>query len=586
VSGSIGSPLTRPLYLLDGQQRLTSLHRVFEGHDGAFVVFNVTTERFQMQSAATKKDPRWIPVHEILDGTVRANALTRLLQEREIEVDPDEIEDRLIKVRDIAKYEYHMEVLEGLPYEEVSQIFVRVNSKGRSLRTVDLALATLSAKWPGVVDKIDAEAERWKKGGYPALDAAFLVRTLAALSTPTRSLRSLPQASIEDLERGWAQAKKGLAHLVQLLKQNADMATSDLLPSVNALVPLVVFLGARQDKPLPAEDANALIYWMFAAFIRGRYNQSADTVIGQDALAARSDDPIHALYQNLNLIDQPIEITEQALVGRTVGSPYFFFSYLAARSETARDWFFGTNICTDGEGAFKLEYHHVHPQSLLRSAGYAKTEINDLANLAFISARANQRISNRAPNKYFPEVGIDDLSRHFVPIEEDVREIDQFRGFTVARRQLLAEAMNKLLDRFRPGYLDASNAAEGDPSAGEQLSIGLYGGSDGALVFQAKAAGSNWHATIPFDEFTRFLEEVRDGLTAGIEIDDEVVEVQAGSERIELPMGPLIVTGTLEEWDAMIERELSDILPGDPATSTESTIFIGERLPFPISDSD
>src|SRR3712207_5467950 len=39
-----------PLYLLDGQQRLTSLHRVFTGHLHGDVVFNIETEVFQNQS--------------------------------------------------------------------------------------------------------------------------------------------------------------------------------------------------------------------------------------------------------------------------------------------------------------------------------------------------------------------------------------------------------------------------------------------------------------------------------------------------------------------------------------------------------
>src|SRR3954471_19209067 len=56
------------LYLLDGQQRLTSLHRVFSNHADADIVFNIETEAFQNQSAATKKDPRWLRVHDLMHG--------------------------------------------------------------------------------------------------------------------------------------------------------------------------------------------------------------------------------------------------------------------------------------------------------------------------------------------------------------------------------------------------------------------------------------------------------------------------------------------------------------------------------------
>lgn len=56
IQGPNAEPMVKPQYLLDGQQRLTSLHRVYSNHDSARVVFNVETERFQIESAATKKD--------------------------------------------------------------------------------------------------------------------------------------------------------------------------------------------------------------------------------------------------------------------------------------------------------------------------------------------------------------------------------------------------------------------------------------------------------------------------------------------------------------------------------------------------
>lgn len=47
------APLTQPLYLRDGQQRLTSLYRVFTDDPRAQIVFNVEREAFQNHSAAT-----------------------------------------------------------------------------------------------------------------------------------------------------------------------------------------------------------------------------------------------------------------------------------------------------------------------------------------------------------------------------------------------------------------------------------------------------------------------------------------------------------------------------------------------------
>ena len=59
---------------------------------------------------------------------------------------------RLARLRGIRKYVYRMDVLERrLSYDEVTEIFVRVNSLGAKLRSSDLALAQITAKWRGAL---------------------------------------------------------------------------------------------------------------------------------------------------------------------------------------------------------------------------------------------------------------------------------------------------------------------------------------------------------------------------------------------------------------------------------------------------
>ena len=124
------APVMLPLYLLDGQQRLTSLHRVFTDDPRAQLVFNVDTEKFQNQSAATKKDPKWVKVHDILTGSKLA-LLAKLVKTLP-DLGEEVIASRLERVGKIGDYPYHLEILSDLTYEQVTEIFVRVNSRGRA----------------------------------------------------------------------------------------------------------------------------------------------------------------------------------------------------------------------------------------------------------------------------------------------------------------------------------------------------------------------------------------------------------------------------------------------------------------------
>lgn len=209
------------------------------------------------------------------------------------------------------------------------------------------------------------------------------------------------------------------------------------------------------------QTANGIIYWFLLANIRNRYSSSTDTRLGQDIPAAQGSEPVKQLLDDLGVRGARIEVAPQDLVGRTVGSPCFFLSFLVAKNAGARDRWHGTEISATAEAGQKLEYHHVHPQATLRDHpnGYSKTEINDLANLAFISSKADRKISDRPPAVYFvdpklPPLTEAELTAHFVPYDEALRTPDAYRDFLKERRRRLAAAMTDLLNRFRPDWLD------------------------------------------------------------------------------------------------------------------------------------
>src|SRR5690606_26186046 len=272
----------------------------------------------------------------------------RRFEGMDLRVDSATIGKRLEQLARVPNYGYHLQIITDLPYEEVAQIFVRVNSGGRALRTTDLALATLSARWSGVLAKLEDEATYWRHRDYGDLDLTFLTRALTGavlgrgLSAWSHS--RLAAATDEELEHGWAVVQRGLKELVPLLKQNLGVVDSRLLPSINVLLPLVVLFGERPKDPLDPQTANGILYWFLVATIRNRYSGSADTLLGQDIPAAREPAPVMRLLSNLGLTGAAVEVTPQALVGRSYGSPYFFLSFLVCRAAGAKAWFHGAGI--------------------------------------------------------------------------------------------------------------------------------------------------------------------------------------------------------------------------------------------------
>ena len=207
-----------PYLLLDGQQRLTSLAAILRdmpvrtrirgeikttrigiyfnmdhpesvtspdtGDDGigAGSEDAVTDHRiFRLEGRAVAADPRWIPVAELFrDGPVPTLGRTGIGPG-----DPNyqKYLTRLVDLQRVASYQYPVQILDkSVSYEEVTDIFVRLNSQGTSLRRSDLALAQVTSRWKGAMDLFTEAADKFSRMGFP-LDEGFLIRCLISVST-------------------------------------------------------------------------------------------------------------------------------------------------------------------------------------------------------------------------------------------------------------------------------------------------------------------------------------------------------------------------------------------------------------------
>ncbi|GAA2337311.1 GmrSD restriction endonuclease domain-containing protein [Dactylosporangium salmoneum] len=589
VAGAVEKPFKPPLYLLDGQQRLTSLHRVFTDHQEAQIVFHVEKERFQNQSAVTEADPNWIKVYSLLRGEESLISMIGRLRSAGCQLPDLEIERRLSAVRALERRTFHVEILRDCDYHDVSEIFVRVNSAGRPLSRADLAMSTLSARWPGVLEKFQKEAAHWRHAGYGDLDVDFLTRAFAAAlfggGMSSWSVSDLSKVAEPDLARAWDVVQRGLKALVHLLKSDLRLSRSESLPSLTVLIPLVVLLGERPDEPVDEQTNKALLYWLLIATVRARYSTSSDTNLTRDIQAVRKPEPVRGLLRNLGVLQAVPAITPDSIAGRSKESPYFFLSLLVAQRRRVRDWWYSTEIMP-GEQDYQLQFHHVHPVATLER--FDKGEINDLANLAFISRKANLKISDRSPVDYFPTVNQDRLTEHLIPVAEDLRAAEAFPRFLAERRRLLAEAMTELLASFRPGWLDQLPSAPATNSDGYKLTMVLYGSAwiPGTLVLHASGAGVAWSGSTDMDDFVAAITAATRGQDGDVRISDEQVPVQVVEDAIEVPIGPFVVSGTAQEWLDIIHRERAVMQAPGRMPAVEHKPWAGERIPLPAGSTD
>jgi uncharacterized protein with ParB-like and HNH nuclease domain len=275
---------SQKLLLLDGQQRITSLSAILSGDPVHVrnrkrpidILFNLEhpegapieiteveendadldlddgendeeTERdiqeelkkrtFVVASRALKNDPLWVPVSDIFKKTDK-----EILKPVGITSDDDrwdKYSERLQKIRRIADYPYVMQVLEkNMTYEEVTEIFVRVNSLGIKLRGSDLALAQITSRWKGFMNEIEDFAAEFKVDADYIVELGLPVRMLVVFATHQSKFKTVGKISKEQMKESWEEAKNGLRFAINFVRSNAGIDNLGFLSSPFLLVPL------------------------------------------------------------------------------------------------------------------------------------------------------------------------------------------------------------------------------------------------------------------------------------------------------------------------------------------------------------
>nr|WP_315494218.1 DUF262 domain-containing protein [uncultured Rhodoferax sp.] len=358
--------------------------------------------------------------------------------------------DRLKKLRAIKDYQYVVHVLErSMSYEEVTEIFVRVNSLGAKLKSSDLALAQMSSRWPNLLKELEAFQEECEQSWF-TIELGQLVRSIVVFATQQCLFRSVSSTPIEKLKAGWQQAQEGLRYAINFLRSNAGIEDETLLSSPMFIHTLAA-VSRMKDNRLTADEQNALLHWLLVANARGRYSRgSTETLLNEDLAILYRGDGIAGLMDPVKRQFGRLHIEPSDLAGRGVNSPLFSLAYLALKDAGAKDWYSGLGLSLTHQGKLHfIQWHHIIPKSLLKERSYETGEINEIANMAFITGQTNRRISNKEATQYLVDIvakqGKETLESQCVPIDEALWSTDNYRAFLAYRREALAARMNAFI---------------------------------------------------------------------------------------------------------------------------------------------
>lgn len=490
------NPYQNTQLLLDGQQRLTSLSAVIRGEpvsvrgrkkplellfnlehpDHLAVVTEVNEEAeddehnpegedadssedelqkrfnkmvFVVATRKLEQLPQWVKVTDVFKSDSDSEFLKRAGVTSFEDPRYDKYSKRLGRLRGIKKYVYRIDVLERtLSYDEVTEIFVRVNSLGAKLRSSDLALAQITAKWPGALKTFQAAQQSYKKNGFD-VELGLHLRNLVAFATNQSRFLTVGNLPVDKLKAAWKQCGPGMDYAINFLKSNAEIDSPALLSSPYLLITLA-FLGSARKYNIGPEEVESLHRWALLANAKGRYTRgSSESLLDQDLATIRDGGGVKELLDRLRMQVGRLSIAPEELEGRNQRSSLFKTMFLAFRSAGAKDWKSNLAIALDHKGAtHKLQFHHIFPKAVLKTH-YSSREADDIANLSFISGKTNRQILAKAPKHYFPEyidkAGARAFEAQCIPTEPSLLDVGTYKQFLIERRRLISERLNIFL---------------------------------------------------------------------------------------------------------------------------------------------
>ena len=461
--------------LLDGQQRLATLHMLITGEIPNFYTdaeiesdprnlhVNLYDLDFQYyQSSRMKGDPYWQRVIDCFDEKA-INPIT-IAQAKVGSEGQDAIGlaqklmNNLTHIRIIRDIEFPEQIVPShANLEEAINIFDRINSKGTKLTDAELALTHVTGKWPRARREFKSKMGDCAGQGFD-FSLTFMTRALTAIVTNRALFETIHSKPPSELQAGWRQLVKILDYLLAILPQKAFIHSTDDLNTSNALIPLVTYLAINEGKFSDERSIRHASNWLYAALMWARYTAQTDQRLEADLqLVIRETEPWDALRSHILEQRGRIDVKEADFEGRGVQHPLYKAAFILAKAHSAVDWFNGLPLAQTRGANYRLQSHHIFPQSYLYengwdSANYTHRQaVNEIANRAFLTATSNQKLSNKPPDEYLPVIeerypGA--LSSQFVPINPELWKVERFTDFLAARRQIIARKLNEFMDNL------------------------------------------------------------------------------------------------------------------------------------------
>lgn len=462
--------------LIDGQQRVTALMAAISGKevlDDDFnkerikIAFNPLaedeTKRFAVQDASHLKDKKWIPdISVLFTAGFKQRAFENEYANDNPGVDLDDLSETLSRLKGIANRQIGVIELDAsLEIDEVTEIFIRINSKGTALSQSDFVMSKMAADTdhngslmrktvdyfchlavkPDFYSQMIKDQEfqdskyaakiKWLANDYDDIydpnfgdmlrvsfmhqfrrgKLADLVSLLSGRDFITKEYRDdIIDDSYQKLDRGIMNFinQYHFSQFVMAIKGAGFVSSKQLNSQMTLDFAYTLYLMLLDDPEISNAQIKRYVQkWFVLSTLTSRYIGSPESQMDRDMrsigekgfLKFLSEIEASALSETFWTVTLP-----QNLETSSVNSPAFNTFLAAQINQNCNSMLMnGTKIAD--LITISGDVHHIFPKNYLQKNGIkSKTKYNQVANYIYLDTQVNKAISDEAPAVYFAKV--------------------------------------------------------------------------------------------------------------------------------------------------------------------------------------
>lgn len=455
--------------LIDGQQRVTALTAAILGQyviNKTYerikirIAFHPIDERFEVQNPAILKDKTWLPdILQAMKGDLFEIA------EQYFELNPDvdkkQVRNAFTNLVNIPKKQIGIiELSADLDIETVTEIFIRINSKGVVLSQADFAMSKIASNteyngnelrkaidyfchlaiapefYNHIVDNDKAFAEtdffqkmQWLKTENEDLydpDYNDLIRVAfttqfnrGRLSDLVSLLsgRNFETRTYEDTiaEQSFATLKTGVNNFINetnfkrflMIIKSAGFISPKLIRSQNAInFAYIVYLKLKDLGVNSVSIESYVRRWFVYSILTGRYSGSPESVFDYDIkqISQKPFDEYLKEKEDGELSDAFWNASLPQSLDTSVASSPYFHVFLASQVKANDRGFLSKDVLVSDLISLHGDIHHLFPKDYLKKSGLDRSKYNQIANYVYMQSEINIKIGNKPPKDYFEVV--------------------------------------------------------------------------------------------------------------------------------------------------------------------------------------